>query len=233
MVPLQETPPPGWPHTEAAKHHTSLHAAPPPEGRPVAPASASKRRGGCCVLTLILLVVATAGLVLGIAALSGALGSDEFEDATQVFLDAHPGWQVESAEPLDQADGPVRLVTWDYDRSVGRLAIMEPDSLSDSGWSEVPLIAAMPDDAAAEEAFLDEFANVFSSATWAYAVSVEASDIVSDPQTWRVLYRVWDDGTETWDTERETWATRDRGTAQWTVGAPGSIQDAEQGTATP
>ncbi len=231
MVPLQETPPAGWPHTEAHKHHTSLHAAPPPEGRPPAPKTA-KNRGGCCVGTLFLLLVAAVAVVVGVAVLLGAFG-DDTDTATQTFLDAHPGWQVESSEVLGEADGPVRLVAWDSARNIGRLVTMQPDTLAESGWSEVSLIVAMPGDTGAEDAFLDEFGSTFSSTRWSYATVVEAADIVSNPQTWRVWYRVWDEDAETWSVELETWATRDRDSAEWIVGEPGTDLDAEEGTPTP
>lgn len=233
MVPLQETPPPGWPHTEAEKHHTSLHAAPPPEGRPPVPRLASRRRGGCCALGLILLLVVAVGFAIGVAALSGAFGEDDSEAATQVFLDAHPDWQVESADALEGGSGAIRLVAWDYSRNIGRLVTMLPDTLVESGWSEEPLIEAMPGDSATEEAFLDEFGRVFASTSWTYAVRVEASDIVADPQTWRVWYRVWEQDSETWAGESDTWATRDRDSTEWVIGEPGSEPEADENTSTP
>jgi len=233
MVPLQETPPAGWPHTEAAKHQTSLHAGPPPEGRPRPPRLSTQRRPGCCVGTLFLLLVVAVGVAVGIAALVGAFGESDFELATRAFLDAHPSWQVESADYPGEDGAEVRLVAWDYSRDIGRLAIMTPDTLGEEGWSEQPLIESMAGDAAAEDAFLDAFSDTFSATSWTYVSRVEAGDTVSDIQTWRVWYRIWEAEGETWTEERDTWATRDRESAEWVVGSPGAKLPAEESTTTP
>lgn len=231
-MPLPQTPPLGWPHTEAEKYQSSLHAPPPPEGTPELPGAGRTGRRGCCGGVVLMLVI-VAAVALGVAALVDAIGESEFDPATHAFLDGRPGWEIQGAEYTGENGKAVRLRAWDGERGIGRVAIVEPDVTADSGWSVYPLIAAIPGDRAIEEAFLDAFSRTFSSMGYTYATSVEQVNLVSATQSWRVRYRMWDLDEETWTEEYETWATRDRGTSEWVVGAPELPGAAEESTSTP
>jgi hypothetical protein len=191
---IQKTPPPGWPHTEAAKYYDQeskkiLQKATPPE---------TKKRSGCCGGTLVtfLILLAIAGII--VAVVLGFLTEEEggdIEAASDAYMAAYPQWTIESADYPDSS-GAVRLVTWDYDRSVGRIVFMEPDEYFEGGWVEQPLLP--PEADWSEQQFYDAFSDAYSGVHWTYAVMVEPSLEGTSPADHILTYRVWEETSEQW-----------------------------------
>ncbi len=204
-MPIQKTPPPGWPHTEAAKYydqesHKILQTAKPP---------APRKRPGCCSGTLvtILIMLAIAGVIA--AVVFGFLEEEETDDlqsASDAYTAEYPNWDVESADYPDSS-GTVRLVTWDYDRSIGRVVLMEPDELFEGDWVEQPLLPEGTE--WSEDQFYNAFSAVFSSLHWTYVVSLEPNAEGTSTVDHVLTYWVWEEASESWGELQTTPAVLD------------------------
>lgn len=200
---IQETPPLGWPHTEAAKHYDQethrilREATPPPEP--------TKKRSGCCggVLVLLLIALAVAGVVVALLVgqwtENGDPAGEPIELAEETYLYENPGWEVEASAYVDGSDG-VQLITWASEHSIGRVVLMEPDELSAHGWNEQPLL---PSDVEwSEPQFYSAFSEAFADVRWTYAESVEpaveASTPADPPSAYVVSYSIWGESTGEW-----------------------------------
>lgn len=236
-MPLQQTPPPGWPHTEAEKYRDrsrpevpQYEVAPPghtaPE--PVREAGRGMRTGcGCAVSLLTLLAIAGALIALFVPLWSEEsveLGSSPEEMAAEeTFLASYPDWQVEVVDRPDNDPDAVRIVAWDYGRSIGRIAFVDPSGDTDTGYYLNPIIPG--DSVAADEAILDAFAESWSDTRWAYIRFAEPDLDAGDAAAWLVSYRVWDDATVEWTEVRQARALR-LADDSWVVAGPdGSMPD--------
>ena len=219
---IQKTPPLGWPHTEAAEHLARESreilrkgeelghgaAKPPPAG--------GKRQGCGCVGGLVSLLFALAVVGVAIYVLVPEYVTTTLS-AEEVFLDSHPEWEVETTDVPEGMGGTVRLVVWDYNRAIGRLALMDPVDF-DPGWIERPLIRG--DLAAADEGeLLDAFSDSFADLSWSYMMEAEPMGGSGDgsKEVWRVYYRVWGEDDGVWTDVMTTTATRIPETGSWSV----------------
>lgn len=208
-MPIQETPPLGWPHTEAAKYYdkesqTILQKATPP--------APTKKRGGCCsgFLVTLLIVLAVAGVIVAVALdqweENGDPAGEPIELAEETYIYENPGWDVEAAAYIDGTDA-VQLVTWSNEYGIGRVVRMEPDEVSAHGWNEQALLPSDVD--WSEPHFYTAFSDAFASVHWTYVESVEPAFegdyySVDGPAEFTVSYSIWGEDTSEWS---ETFAT--------------------------
>ncbi len=234
---LQETPPPGWPHTEAEKYQTHIY----PEVRPqeflqpgknmpagsVEPPARTKGRGCGCLFTVLILIaiigVAAAyvvPLLEGQGAFDSGAGTEE-SAAEEAFLLQYPTWDVEAVDRPDSEPLSVRIVAWDSDRNIGRIAFLDPVDGASSEYALRPITGE--DSQAVEEAFLDAFAASWSDAAdWTYIRFAQPPDGAADGGTWTVSYRQWDDETQEWSEIRDTIAEHMAGGVWYVVGPDSS-----------
>jgi hypothetical protein len=213
-MPIQETPPPGWPHTEAAKYYDQeskriLKKAAPPEQQ-----KEGRGCGGAIVTIIILAVVAVivAAVVIGLVAESEG---DDLESAANAYLAEYPSWTVET-EDYPDSTGAVRLVTWENDLGIGRVVRMEPDPLAEGEWTEQPLLPAGTE--WSQDLFYDAFSDAYSGVQWTYAVVVEPSVESTSAESFDITYTVWDVETEQWTEMFVVPATLDPSSG-WVIGA--------------
>jgi len=192
---IQKTPPLGWPHTDAAKYgnleteHIPTAALPPEE----------KKQSGCCggmlgaILVLVIFLVVIAAVVTDCA--EDEYTEESSQSAEDAFVAANPGWEIESAELLDE-NGIVRLVVWEYDLGIGRITLMDPDPYLEGGWVEQEILPAGTE--WSEDHFYQAFADAYSVLHWSYAVDVQSSTESTSSEDHVVSYRVWDDDTAQW-----------------------------------
>jgi hypothetical protein len=192
-MPIQKTPPPGWPHTEAAKYYDQesqriLRKATPPEQE-----KQGRGCGGTIVTIIILAVVAVivAAVVIGLVAESE---DDDLQSAADAYLAEYPSWTVET-EDYPDSTGAVRLVTWENDLDIGRVVRMEQGD-ADGEWAEQPLLPAGTE--WSEDLFYDAFSEAYSGVQWTYAVVVEPSAESTSDESFDITYTVWDVETEQW-----------------------------------
>ena len=242
LVASMDLPPPGWPHTEAAKHGRTPGIPVPgkaPAGPPVGGPAPKSR--GCGCLTGLLIVIAVLGVAAAVLVpvmdrVDGFdLTNSAEEVASAVFVSDNPDWYVEATDRPDDEPESVRLVAWNDTLGIGRIVLMDPDPSSVKGWIEAPVLppqeSGIPP---AQEALLAGFAAEWSAVEWAYIERAEPVDTTVDPEEWTVRYRLWEESTGAWTEKREAAALRtldDR----WTVAGPdGVLERLEPGeSATP
>ncbi len=216
---IQNTPPLGWPHTEAEKYASqeTYEVAGPPESF-----MATDTRKGCghgCAKTFLFLMVMLAMLGVMAAAAIVLLFPGGTASAEEAFLALHPGWEVKAADRPDDANGAVRLVVWSSAHGIGRIVMMEPTGYG-SGWEERPLIASSTVGEHGEEALLEAFSGSYADLHWSYLSEALPVDLEGPQQSWTLSYYVWDGDTGEWTDLLETDATRDVDTGAWSIEPP-------------
>lgn len=235
---IQQTPPPGWPHTEAEKYRTHIYpeALPQELSRPgenmpagsVEPPVKKKRSGCGCFITLLTLL-AIFGAVTAIlvpiiedqdTSVADFIGSSEESDARSSFLGTYPSWQVEVVDRPASDPLAVRIVAWNYDLSIGRIVFMDPRPDSAFGYEVRPLTRDY--DTATESALLEAFAQSWYETEFTYIRFAEPVDQSVADETWRISYRTWDESADDWSEVRETLAIR-WSSGEWLVAGPDGI----------